>query len=671
MITSAKKTSIPFRQIHLDFHTHQDIIGIGKDFDPDRFADTLVEARVNSINLFSRCHHGYVYYRSKKFADYQHPHLECDLLREQIAACHACDIKTLIYITVQWDALNARLHPEWLCRTAEGKVKIPVGTPGFYNYLCLNSPYRAWLKEFTTDVLENLDGDGAWFDIVHYRDCFCTHCLAKMRENGIDPRNEDARHRFAYNTVVEFQREMTAHVISVKPEHPIFYNSGHIGPSQREYLESFTHLEIESLPYGWGFDHFPSTARYARTLDMDFLGMTGKFHTIWGDFHSFKTPESLKYECSLMLALGGKCGIGDQLHPRGEICEHTYDLIGEVYRHVEDCEPFCSDVSPVADIAVITPEAFSGLQMNKSPRERIPPAAKGVARLLQELHQQFDMVDTEADLSEYRLAILPDVVPVDERLSEKLQTFTQQGGLILASYRAGLRAEDEEFAIETGARYGGDCEFEPSFLVPRPQFKTGLPLTEHVMYKRGTVLGEIDSEVEVLATHTAPYFNRRWEHYCSHQHAPASGKSLGPAAIQYGNVIYFTHPIFSQFHENAPAWVRAIFAAALQRLLPDPVLDIKNGPTTLFAAVNDQRGTDRRILHLLHAVPASNSESAPTINDEIVLHDVEASMKVKTKVKSVIMQPAGKKLPFGMKNGRVCFSVPRVGLHTMAVVEME
>lgn len=47
-----------FRQIHLDYHTSEKILGIGADFDPEAFAATLQKARVNSITCFGRCHHG-------------------------------------------------------------------------------------------------------------------------------------------------------------------------------------------------------------------------------------------------------------------------------------------------------------------------------------------------------------------------------------------------------------------------------------------------------------------------------------------------------------------------------------------------------------------------------------------------------------------------------------
>ena len=80
---------LPYREIHLDFHTSEEIPGIGADFDPDEFADTLVKARVNSITCFARCHHGWIYYDTDLNPERRHPHLTRNLLKEQIEACHA------------------------------------------------------------------------------------------------------------------------------------------------------------------------------------------------------------------------------------------------------------------------------------------------------------------------------------------------------------------------------------------------------------------------------------------------------------------------------------------------------------------------------------------------------------------------------------------------------
>ena len=45
---------IPFRQVHLDFHTSEQIPGVGSEFDPARFVETLRRAAVNSITVSMR-----------------------------------------------------------------------------------------------------------------------------------------------------------------------------------------------------------------------------------------------------------------------------------------------------------------------------------------------------------------------------------------------------------------------------------------------------------------------------------------------------------------------------------------------------------------------------------------------------------------------------------------
>ena len=75
-----------FRQIHLDFHTSEKIAGIGRQFDADKFADTLEKARVDSVTCFGRCHHGWLYYDSKGFPERRHPRRATNLLKEQVEA---------------------------------------------------------------------------------------------------------------------------------------------------------------------------------------------------------------------------------------------------------------------------------------------------------------------------------------------------------------------------------------------------------------------------------------------------------------------------------------------------------------------------------------------------------------------------------------------------------
>ena len=73
-----------FRQVHLDFHTSEMIADIGKNFKKEEFQAALKKGHIDSITLFSKCHHGWSYHPTK--ANKTHPCLDFDLFGEQIKA---------------------------------------------------------------------------------------------------------------------------------------------------------------------------------------------------------------------------------------------------------------------------------------------------------------------------------------------------------------------------------------------------------------------------------------------------------------------------------------------------------------------------------------------------------------------------------------------------------
>lgn len=652
-----------FRQVHLDFHTSQHIAGIGEDFDPDEFADTLARARVNSVTYFARCHHGYIYFDTKAHPERKHPHLHRNLLAEQIEACHRRGIRAPIYTTIQWDHYTAEEHPEWLALGADGKI---LGTPpyeaGFYRNLCVNSPYFDFLKRHVQEIFELLPVDGFFFDIVSPLDDSSRWTRREMAEAGLDPSNQAARIAYGRQVMDRFKHEMTALVRQYSQDCTIFYNAGHISPNFRASFDAFSHLELESLPSTgqWGYMHYPLTVRYARTLGMETLGMTGKFHTTWGDFHSFKNNAALQYECFRMLAMNSKCSIGDQLHPDGKLCHDTYDLIGSVYAEVERKEPWCTQAQPVTEIAVLNTEEFNDA--------RIPSDSTGAVMMLQEAGHQFDVLDTHGDFSRYPLLILPDHIVFDDRLAEKIQRYLDGGGALIASYHSGLKPDLSAFALPSfGAELVGEAPFSPDFIVPGETIGAGLKPTAHVMYMRGMQVQALPG-TEVLAEAEVPYFNRDFRHFCSHQHTPSSRKVGYPSVLRLGKVIYFAHPIFSQYRQQAPRWVKTLFLNALQVFLPDPLLKI-DAPSTTLAALNVQPQHQRKVLHLLHYIPERRGLEFDTIEDVIPLFQVRVAVRADQPVRSVRLAPQGDALHFEISNGYAQFVVPEVRGHQMVVLQ--
>ncbi|MCK4983573.1 MAG: hypothetical protein KAS17_11650, partial [Victivallaceae bacterium] len=301
--------NLRFRQVHLDFHTSPHIPKIGISFNKQKWQETLKAAHVDSITCFAVCHHGWSYYNTE--VGERHPHLDFDLLRAQFDACKEIDINVPIYITAGINNWAAEKHPEWREVGYDGRYTgraQNVTDSGFHN-MCFNSPFL----DFLCDQIREVAGlfpncDGLFFDIIIQGQCCCKWCLKSMAEKGLDPTSEQDRKLHAKMVLKKYYKKTTAASRELNPDMPVTHNSGHVTRGDRDVLKYLSHLELESLPTGgWGYDHFPMGAKYCTNLEYDFLGMTGKFHTTWGEFGGFKHPDALRYECAAMIAYNAKC----------------------------------------------------------------------------------------------------------------------------------------------------------------------------------------------------------------------------------------------------------------------------------------------------------------------------------------------------------------------------
>jgi hypothetical protein len=212
-----------------------------------------------------------------------------------------------------------------------------------------------------------------------------------------------------------------------------------------------------------------------------------------------------------------------------------------------------------------------------------------------------------------------------------------------------------------------DAPFSPDFIVPKGAVGKGLPAVEHVMYRKG-LLVKTSKGSKSLSDTKVPYFNRTWDHYCSHRHTPSSGKKGYPAIVQNGNCIYFAHPVFEEYAEYATLWSKTLVLNALGMLLDEPTLT-HDGPSTLVTAVNRQKAENRLVVHLLHYIPERRA-GFDIIEDVIPLHDLSMSIKAPRKVKSVRCVPSGQELDFEVVDGRVNFTLPKLVGHELIELGM-
>ena len=653
---------LSFRQVHLDFHTSEKIPGIGSAFSKEQFQEMLKLGHVSSITVFSKCHHGWAYHPS--VANEIHPELSFDLLGAQIEAAHEIGVKTPVYISAGYDEKTARNHPEWKMveknwhGTFEADPRIPR-----YQQLCMNTPYLVYLLAQIDEVCRNYDADGIFLDIVGERECYCPACMQTMIDRGWDPTDAENAKALGREVYANYTRRVRETIDAVKPGLPVFHNGGHIIAGRRDLAYMDTHLELESLPTGgWGYDHFPMSAAYCRGLGLEVMGMTGKFHTTWGEFGGFKHKNALRYEAALSLANGAKCSIGDQLHPNGMMSPTTYSLIGKAYAEVEQKEGWCDGVSAVADVGVLSVEAIT--KVNGHP-DNI--ATTGAVRMMLEGKYLFDILDLQSDLTPYKVVILPDVVTVSPELKAKLDAYVAVGGKILASGDSCVDFEAGEMLFNLGCRYEGRSKFRPAYVNPLVELKNMDPGT-YVVYGEGHKV-HVTEEGRELASREESYFNRTVVHFCSHQHAPNSGVIEGSAVTVGAQGAYMSWKVFTEYATMGSLILRDLFCATMDRLLgEDKTLETTlpaQGVTTLM----DQKGENRLVHHLLYASPVKRGNGIEVIEDILPVYDIACHLRPGREIRNVYLAPQMKDIPFAQENGQVHYTLEKLENHQMVVLE--
>lgn len=662
--------SLPYRQVHLDFHTSECIEGIGSRFSRENFKEALKVGHINSITLFSKCHHGWSYHPTE--ANLPHPHLCCDLLGEQLAVCEELGVRTEIYISAGFAEQYAYRHPEHL-RCERGGYRGNFDVDAGYHRLCFGTAYLDQLTREIEEVLTRYKGrfDGLFLDIIGMVPCWCPECVKGMKELGLDPDSDADARKYARVVYDRYTARIAETVERIIPGLPIIHNDGGAIFQGRDIaFRNQGHFELESLPTGgWGYDHFPRAAAYARTLGRDYLGMTGKFHLTWGEFGGFKHPNALRYEAALANACGARSSVGDQLHPDGEFDLSTYKLIGAAYTEVEQREKWLEGSRLTADIGLLSAENFRRICPNALP-EGIKQDL-GANRIMLEGHYLYDILDPEADLSQYRLLILPDTMEIPEGdLRDRLNAYLAGGGKLLLTGKSG--SFDGRFVFDFGVDFGGEGQFRPAYLRPCfDLYPNGE--TNYIAYSRNydiSLREHFDGEIRDLRVES--YFNRAPRRFCSHYHTPYDRDKTAPAALVTAQIGYIGWDIFTEYADKGSAHIKYAVLDIIDRLLGEDKTLTTTLPScgvTSVAVKETETGT--RLIHqLVYAIPKVRGGNVEIIEDLPLVPDVACTLKTPAAPKRVYLAPAMTELPFTYENGKVTYTVPSFSCSAMVIVEL-
>jgi hypothetical protein len=658
--------------VHLDFHTSEHIRDVGGRFSERQFRKALAAGRVDSVTLFAKCHHSWSYYPTR--VGRPHPHLATDLLGRQIRACHASGVRAPIYYTVGWSANDAEAHPDWCARNADGAIQTThfdlAAAPDAakptcsWKNLCPGTGYGEHMLEQLQEICTLYPVDGLFFDICMLNECWCPACRVGMSKQGVDAADAQAVQAYAERKWTRFFQRCRDVILPLHPRASVFFNGVADPASPPAVHDCQTHFELEDLPTTWGgYDKFPPRARFFTRFGKPMLAMSGKFHTMWGEFGGFKHPDALRFEAAGMVAYGAACSFGDQLHPSGEADLATWSNIGHAYAYVESIERFGVGGSPHANLAVV---AARGPQVKAEHGHGVSADEQGVANMLMEAGLDFEFTDPSADLARYQTLLLTGVRFLDDESAAAIASYLRGGGSVLALGDAPLHRTKDRLALPTGSRYAGPARFDVDYTVAGKPLRDQLVAAPFLNYVPASRY--VPTDAKTLASIREPYFSRTYGRYCSHQNTPYTlDDARHAAATQLGRLVHLAHPLGRMYYAHGARLHRQLFVNALRRLLTRPSVEVTGLPSAGRVSLLRLEG-GVFALHLLYGPPLQRGRCL-VIEDLPTLRGVTVRVRLPKPPRRALDPRTGRRLPLRRTHDAVEVAVPDFSGHTVIVFE--
>ncbi len=406
------------KRLHLDFHNHPTVLGIGANATADSFKAGLQELGVDSVVLFAKCHHGMSYYRTA--IGQPHPGMSYDLLAAQVEACDAAGIEYHLYFSVLRENQVYDAHPEWRWLDANGNPSSPDGE---WRLVCLNAGYyRDHLKPQILEAMERFPrAAGIWLDIIRYKgnECHCPNCVRDAQAAGLSA--QDFNERMCLDTFRDLQETLHSMGKELTLNTFVFFGN--------QEWRSISPIEIESILAHVGPFHFPLFSRYLNRYPTERYGITHSFYQNWREFGTAKHPVQMNYEVCQMSFSGFGASLGDELEPDGTFEPRRFPVLRGAYRLANHLSDICDlDAKPVPEVAVLASESSAVQEDGQPVSGNRDSFVRGALKALVEAHYQIAVLDPEEDFSSYMCLIAQAAQLESGDMRRRVDAFIAAGG---------------------------------------------------------------------------------------------------------------------------------------------------------------------------------------------------------------------------------------------------
>ena len=484
---------------HRNFSVEEWAKGIGKDFNAKKVVADVKSAGIVEIIWYDKWIDGLVFHKTKT----THFATERDFLADLGPECKRAQLKLMIYFNIFYDG-----NPEfaqWACRDQRGNpiVFAPVWPA---NLLSMYSPFREKALQQVNELLVNYDVDGLWLDVPNYAtfstDPWTQAAFRKQYGKTAEESTPGERRRFAVDSAVNWTQEVASYVKRTKPSAVVTYNgaSDPVSSGPRLAIGMAGTVDYFSMELHADKDQEENVSRlsqYAKPVEAGYLVSDDWFTPLGsGPLKTNKGVDQITRAAAMVLGGGLNLYLALALGHDGTTDQGSIDLLGAAGKWLKERREYLEGTANFSDVGIVLGTAESndlvwpgGLLSQGQEVVALETSLRKAGYLPCRLvncpnQQRWDEIPAAI-----RTLIIPDRVNLSSVEREKVRSFLERGGKILAFGRgAGLARSDaapkvaEAFGV-AGAGYldsaaydgielewkGKPASLKPPLIVVRPE----------------------------------------------------------------------------------------------------------------------------------------------------------------------------------------------------------
>jgi hypothetical protein len=164
------------------------------------------------------------------------------------------------------------------------------------------------------------------------------------------------------------------------------------------------------------------------------------------------------------------------------------------------------------------------------------------------------------------------------------------------------------------------------------------------------------------------YFNRAYDHFCSHNQTPYDKTTAHPVAVVKGRMAYISTELFKAYRKHAYSLYKGVLEQVLNHALPEPLVRA-HAPSAMEISVNRQAKPRRLVAHLVNFQPQRRHIHVEWIEELYPVREIPLAVRTGRKPTAVTLAPSGETLPFRMDGAYCHLVVPEVKAHQMIAFE--